>query len=148
MEPADTQLTTTSAALTSCPTPSVSGGGLTVGGASGGGTNSNSQHGQHSAGLSPTDAGLSPGDTQTGSAITSKEDEEDSSNAASSDCKSPGQRYVNLLLHCFHNVFFLYFFFCLEGVFVLLGFCLFFFCYFCCCCFCWNLFSGIVRAVI
>lgn len=34
--------------------------------------------------------------TNAGSMATSKEDEEDSSNAASSDCKSPGQRYVNL----------------------------------------------------
>lgn len=41
---------------------------------------------------------MSPGgDTRTGSMVTSKEDEEDSSNAASSDCKSPGQRYVNKL---------------------------------------------------
>lgn len=86
MEPADTQLTTTSAAL---------GGGMAGGlGATGSGT----QHGMHCSGLSPIDAGLSPGETQTGSGVTSKEDEEDSSNAASSDCKSPGQRYVNLLL--------------------------------------------------
>lgn len=47
--------------------------------------------------LRPVDAlgghAFSTADTRTGSMATSKE-EEDSSNAASSDCKSPGQRYV------------------------------------------------------
>lgn len=57
-------------------------------------------------GLSPSDAGLSPGEPHTGSGVTSKEDEEDSSNAASSDCKSPGQRYVNLWFSIKINAFF------------------------------------------
>lgn len=59
-------------------------------------------------GLSPSDAGLSPGEPHTGSGVTSKEDEEDSSNAASSDCKSPGQRYVNLWFSIKINAFFLF----------------------------------------
>ncbi|XP_059622102.1 uncharacterized protein LOC132265433 isoform X2 [Phlebotomus argentipes] len=42
--------------------------------------------------LSPPDAITSPGIARTESNATSREDEEDSSNAASSDCKSPGQR--------------------------------------------------------
>ena len=43
--------------------------------------------------LSPSETIASPGGlTRTGSNVTSREDEEDSSNAASSDCKSPGQR--------------------------------------------------------
>ena len=43
--------------------------------------------------LSPTESVLSPTvGTRTGSNVTSKEEEEDSSNQASSDCKSPGQR--------------------------------------------------------
>ncbi|XP_055707995.1 uncharacterized protein LOC129804572 isoform X4 [Phlebotomus papatasi] len=42
--------------------------------------------------LSPPDAITSPGIVRTESNATSREDEEDSSNAASSDCKSPGQR--------------------------------------------------------
>ncbi|GAB0099776.1 pneumococcal serine-rich repeat protein isoform X1 [Sergentomyia squamirostris] len=42
--------------------------------------------------LSPPEALLSPGIQRTESNATSREDEEDSSNAASSDCKSPGQR--------------------------------------------------------
>lgn len=99
MEPGDTQLTTTSTAHASCPTTSMAGGGMSAGiGAAGSGA----QHAMHCSGLSPTDAGLSPGETQTGSGVTSKEDEEDSSNAASSDCKSPGQRYVNLLFMFSH----------------------------------------------
>lgn len=40
--------------------------------------------------LSPPDAITSPGIARNES--TSREDEEDSSNPASSDCKSPGQR--------------------------------------------------------
>lgn len=44
--------------------------------------------------LSPPDAITSPGIVRTESNATSREDEEDSSNAASSDCKSPGQRWV------------------------------------------------------
>lgn len=91
MEPADTQLATTALTSSSCQTAVVGGSGLGAG-TSGGGT----QHGT-CAGLSPTDAGLSPGE-HTGSGVTSKE-EDDSSNAASSDCKSPGQRYVNLLFN-------------------------------------------------
>lgn len=74
MEP--TELTTVTA-QSSCPT-AISGGIQQTGGGI----------------LSPM--AVSPGDTRTGSIVTSKEDEEDSSNAASSDCKSPGQRYVNM----------------------------------------------------
>lgn len=69
MEPTDAQLTTATAQL-SCPT-------------------------QQTGGSVLSQMALSPGDTRTGSMVTSKE-EEDSSNAASSDCKSPGQRYVNI----------------------------------------------------
>lgn len=82
MDPNDIHLTT--ATTTTCSTTlanSLQGGG----GAGGGG--SSGVFGM----LSPIDTGLSPGDTRTGSMATSKE-EEDSSNAASSDCKSPGQR--------------------------------------------------------
>lgn len=75
MEPTDARLTTATA-QSSCPT-TISGGTQQTGGAI----------------LSPM--AISPGDTRTGSMVTSKE-EEDSSNAASSDCKSPGQRYVNM----------------------------------------------------
>lgn len=78
MEPVDKQLTTT------CPTTAI------VGGISGGGATASTAISL----LSPT----SPGETQTGSMVTSKEDEEDSSLAASSDGKSPGQRYVNFLI--------------------------------------------------
>lgn len=70
MEPTDAQLTTATA-QSSCPTQQTGG-----------------------SVLSPM--ALSPG---TGSMVTSKEDEEDSSNAASSDCKSPGQRYVNIKIY-------------------------------------------------
>ncbi|XP_037024919.1 uncharacterized protein LOC119066502 isoform X2 [Bradysia coprophila] len=72
MEPTDAQLTTATT-QSSCPT-TISGGTQQTGGSI----------------LSPM--ALSPGETRTGSMVTSKEDEEDSSNAASSDCKSPGQR--------------------------------------------------------
>lgn len=78
MEPSDT-----SVALASC--PPVPGGGPVAGA-------------HHGSGLNPNDAGLSPGDTRTGSGVTSKEEEEDSSNAVSSDCKSPGQRYVRFIV--------------------------------------------------
>lgn len=59
-----------------------------------------SAHRAHGAAAAQSAAALdavrseSPADTRTGSMATSKDDE-DSSNAASSDCKSPGQRYVN-----------------------------------------------------
>lgn len=72
MEPSNIQLTT--ATSTTCST-----------------TIASSVHQGGGGMLSPIDTGLSPGDTRTGSMATSKE-EEDSSNAASSDCKSPGQR--------------------------------------------------------
>lgn len=68
-----------------------------IGGSSGCGGNSGSTAGGaqlHSVNaLGPAEATRSP-ETQTGSMVTSKEDEEDST-AASSECKSPGQRYVN-----------------------------------------------------
>ena len=57
------------------------------------GTNSTQQGG---GGIQTVcDFTLSPDDTRTGSMATSKDEEDDTSNAASSDCKSPGQRYVN-----------------------------------------------------
>lgn len=99
MEPiTDSQL-----ALT-CPTTTIMGG--SNNGASGSGSNARDHHHHHShrhhdqkMTLTPIqkDTTLSPNsaETQAGSLVTSKEDEEDSSNAASSDCKSPGQRYVN-----------------------------------------------------
>ncbi|KAJ6636571.1 Cyclic nucleotide-gated cation channel alpha-3 [Pseudolycoriella hygida] len=66
MDPNVAHLTTANAQLT-CPTQQVSG-----------------------AVVSPV--ALTPGDTRISSMVTSVEDDEDSSNAASSDCKSPGQR--------------------------------------------------------
>lgn len=58
--------------------------------ASAAGATSSSAGGGHV--LSPSETIASPGGlTRTGSNATSREDE-DSSNAASSDCKSPGQR--------------------------------------------------------
>lgn len=69
----------------------------------GGNSSTSAQHHHHHATLlSPkADACLSPlgVEAQSGSMATSKDDDEDSSNAASSDCKSPGQRYVNLWSH-------------------------------------------------
>lgn len=66
------------------------------GGNSSGVGGTSAQHHHHL--LNPkTDAALSPLGVDTQS--TSKDDDEDSSNAASSDCKSPGQRYVNLWSH-------------------------------------------------
>lgn len=98
MEPTDAQLTTATAQSSG---PAVISGGTQQ---TGGGM------------LSPM--ALSPGDTRTGSMVTSKEDEEDSSNAASSDCKSPGQRYVKkykigffVLSLSFRKIFSLYFVF-------------------------------------
>lgn len=96
MEPADTQLATTALTSSSCPTTAVGGGGGGLGAGTSGG-HAGGGGAQHATRLSPTDAGLSPGE-QTGSGVTSKE-EDDSSNAASSDCKSPGQRYVNSLFN-------------------------------------------------
>lgn len=81
MEPADAQLASTALATTS-----MVGGGASTGVCTGHNT---------------SDAGLSPGETHTGSGVTSKEEEEDSSNAASSDCKSPGQRYVQFMSFSF-----------------------------------------------
>lgn len=72
-------------------TSTISGGDMQYTGDVGGGGH---HHHHHSSNvLSPqTDTTFSPGDTHTGSLVTSKDDEDDSSNAASSDCKSPGQR--------------------------------------------------------
>jgi hypothetical protein len=47
--------------------------------------------------LSPAETALSPGGTGTVSIATSRDDEEDSSNQISSDSKSPGNRYVELV---------------------------------------------------
>ncbi|XP_055295975.1 uncharacterized protein LOC129565282 isoform X3 [Sitodiplosis mosellana] len=98
MEPiTDTQLTATST-LTSCPTATIMSGNSSVGSsASTHHHHLHNAHGQPMTLLSPkTETALSPtggeAHTTTGSMVTSKEDEEDSSNAASSDCKSPGQR--------------------------------------------------------
>lgn len=69
------------------------------GGNSSVGSGTSAQHHHHATLLSPkAETALSPlgAETQSGSMATSKDDDEDSSNAASSDCKSPGQRYVNL----------------------------------------------------
>lgn len=101
MEPiSDTQLT---ANTLQCPTATIM-----SGNSSGCGSNTSTHHPHHHAHgqtthgqtLNPkTETTLSPAGgeahTTTGSMVTSKEDEEDSSNPASSDCKSPGQRYVN-----------------------------------------------------
>lgn len=88
MDPVDAHLG--ASGLSSCPKAAIVG-------SSGCGGNSGSTAGGaqlHSANaLGPAQATRSP-DTQTGSMVTSKEDEEDST-AASSECKSPGQRYVN-----------------------------------------------------
>lgn len=68
------------------------------GNSSGVGGTSAAQHHHHATLLSPkTETALSPlgVEAQSGSMATSKDDDEDSSNAASSDCKSPGNRYVN-----------------------------------------------------
>lgn len=63
------------------------------GGNSSGSGATSAQHHHHATLLSPkTDAALSPLGAEAQS--TSKDDDEDSSNP--SDCKSPGQRYVNL----------------------------------------------------
>lgn len=67
----------------------------------GGGNSSGGGSHHHATLLTPkTETTLSPlgvgAQTISGSMATSKDDDEDSSNAASSDCKSPGQRYVNL----------------------------------------------------
>lgn len=93
MEPVDTQLTT-AANLSTCPTTSTATGGPS--GIQGIGSGNNRGVIQNTTLLSPSDKALSPSEIQGGSMATSKEEEEDSSNAQSSDCKSPGQRYVNL----------------------------------------------------
>lgn len=90
--------------LSSCPTATIMSGNSS-GGSS---TSTHHHHGQTAHGqtqISPkTETVLSPTGaeaqtTTTGSMVTSKEDEEDSSNPASSECKSPGQRYVNHSIH-------------------------------------------------
>lgn len=73
------------------------------GNSSGGGGGTSAHHHHATTLLNPKAEATSPmsGDAHanlSGSMATSKEDEEDSSNAASSDCKSPGQRYVNVNL--------------------------------------------------
>lgn len=69
------------------------------GGNSSVGSGTSAQHHHHATLLTSKAEALSPlgveGKTLS-SMATSKDDDEDSSNAASSDCKSPGQRYVNL----------------------------------------------------
>lgn len=100
---ADAQLTATNA-VTSCPTATI----MSVNNSSGSSASTHHHHQHNTHGhpttfLSPkTETVSSPAAgesiTTTGSMATSKGDEEDSSNAASSDCKSPGQRYVNLRL--------------------------------------------------
>lgn len=99
MDPGDIHLTTTTS--TACSTSNANNaGGI---GGSGFGTGGSGVGGGGM--LSPIDTGLSPGDTRTGSMATSKE-EEDSSYAASSDCKSPGQRYVNFnSIHIIRNAY-------------------------------------------
>lgn len=84
MEPTDSHQLTTATAQSTCPT-TISGGT------------------QQTGGSVLSTMAISPGDTRTGSMVTSKEEEEDSSNAASSDCKSPGQRYVQFILLYFFS---------------------------------------------
>lgn len=113
MDPmSDTQTATNT--LTSCPTATI------MSGNSSGGSSTSTHHHHHVHGqtahgqmlLSPkmettlSPAGADAHTTTTGSMITSKEDEEDSSNPASSDGKTPGHRYVNTfftyILHICH----------------------------------------------